>query len=63
MSTNDRRAWRGILGYIARDFFTGYLTDTRGPGPALLLGAVSLFWGYYPLYLGTNPNTFREDLS
>ncbi|EEA28737.1 MFS transporter, putative [Talaromyces marneffei ATCC 18224] len=41
----------GNIGLYCSGFFTGYLTDTRGPGPALLLGAVSLFWGYYPLYL------------
>lgn len=52
----------GNIGLYCSGFFTGYLTDTRGPGPALLLGALALFWGYYPLYLGTNPNAFRGDL-
>ncbi|GAM34717.1 hypothetical protein TCE0_015f02471 [Talaromyces pinophilus] len=41
----------GNIGLYCSGFFTGYLTDTRGPGPALLLGALALFWGYYPLYL------------
>ncbi|EED13194.1 MFS transporter, putative [Talaromyces stipitatus ATCC 10500] len=44
----------GNIGLYCSGFFTGYLTDTRGPRPTLLLGALALFWGYYPLYLAYN---------
>ena len=50
----------GNIGLYCSGFFTGYLTDTRGPRPALILGALALFWGYYPLYLGTDPFTLSE---
>jgi len=30
----------------------GMLVDSKGPRPAIMIGAVSMFVGYYPIYLG-----------
>ncbi|KAH8705172.1 putative MFS transporter [Talaromyces proteolyticus] len=41
----------GNIGLYCSGIPTGILTDTRGPTITLLIGTVSLFLGYYPIYL------------
>lgn len=41
----------GNIGLYCSGFFTGYLTDTKGPIITLPLGVAALILGYYPLYL------------
>ncbi|KAF8423119.1 major facilitator superfamily domain-containing protein [Tirmania nivea] len=41
----------GNLGMYLSGIPAGMLVDSKGPRPAIMIGAVSLFVGYYPIYL------------
>lgn len=41
----------GNLGMYLSGIPAGILVDSKGPRPAIMIGAVSLFVGYYPIYL------------
>ena len=38
----------------------GMLVDGKGPRLAIIIGSISLFCGYYPIYLGLSPRTVAE---
>jgi len=39
---------------------SGLLVDNKGPRPPLLIGAICLFVGYYPIHLGKIASVGKE---
>lgn len=52
INSDNGQGTAGNLGMYGSGILVGMLVDAKGPRPAVLLGALSLGIGYFPIYRG-----------